>query len=89
MYQHGGGVPGMYNSSDIFIIRSHDVHYKGFATQLSRFPTQRFGVAVFSNDEMYGDRIMDVIKFRIMDQMLGLKPIDWNGRWAFPAAWNH
>ncbi|KAJ7450830.1 hypothetical protein FB451DRAFT_1051874, partial [Mycena latifolia] len=45
-----------------------------------RFPLQNFGVAVLSNDESFGDEIMETIKFRLIDEILKLEVIDWSGR---------
>lgn len=52
----------------------------GFHTQVVRFPFENFGVAVLTNDDAYGDQFMEVIKWRLIDALLGLEPIDWDSR---------
>jgi hypothetical protein len=52
----------------------------GFKSVITRYPHDKFGVAVFSNDELYGGIISDVVKLRIVDHLLGLEPIDFNAR---------
>ncbi|KAJ6587916.1 beta-lactamase/transpeptidase-like protein [Mycena capillaripes] len=53
----------------------------GFKTQVSRFPNDNLGVIVLSNDEE-GNRIMETVKWRIVDHIFGLEPIDWTQRYA-------
>ncbi|KAF5373123.1 hypothetical protein D9758_001604 [Tetrapyrgos nigripes] len=53
----------------------------GFLTVISRFPFENLGIAVFSNDGTYGQHIMQAIKWRIVDQVFGFEPIDWNARY--------
>lgn len=36
------------------------------------------------NDDLYGDLLKDVIRYRIIDQALGLDPLDWNTRRGIP-----
>lgn len=50
----------------------------GFRTQIARLPFDNLGVAVFSNDDIYGDQIMDIVKFGIIDKVVSLERIDWN-----------
>ncbi|KAF9070759.1 beta-lactamase/transpeptidase-like protein [Rhodocollybia butyracea] len=52
----------------------------GFHSQVVRFPLENFGVAVLTNDDAYGEQYMEVIKWRIIDEILGLEPIDWDSR---------
>lgn len=49
-------------------------------TQITRFPFDNFGVAVFSNDDIHGTDLVKIIKHRIIDEFFGLDPIDWNQR---------
>ncbi|KAF8879116.1 beta-lactamase/transpeptidase-like protein [Infundibulicybe gibba] len=51
----------------------------GFHTQITRFPFDDLGVAVLSNDD-FGGPIVEVIKNKILDDALGLSPIDWSSR---------
>ncbi|KAJ7742566.1 beta-lactamase/transpeptidase-like protein [Mycena metata] len=52
----------------------------GFKSQVTRIPTQNFGVAVLSNDEAFGFEIVEAIKFRVIDEVLNLQVIDWTER---------
>lgn len=52
----------------------------GFMTQISRFPSNDLGIAVFSNDNEYGGMLHEIIKWYLVDTALGLPPIDWNTR---------
>lgn len=76
--QHGGDVPG----TSTLGMRFSTTEYKalGFKSQLIRFPTEGLGIAVLSNDEMYGSYIQEVIKGRLADEALKLVPMDWNVR---------
>ncbi|KAJ6600441.1 hypothetical protein DFH09DRAFT_901426, partial [Mycena vulgaris] len=49
--------------------------------QVTRFPADAFGVAVFTNDDTFGTLFKEVIKFRLVDEVLGLEPVDWNSRY--------
>ncbi|KAF7303230.1 Beta-lactamase class penicillin binding protein [Mycena kentingensis (nom. inval.)] len=53
----------------------------GHRTQITRVPSQMLGVAVLSNDNEYGSQLMEAVKFRIIDEALGLEPVDWAGRY--------
>ncbi|KAF8188844.1 beta-lactamase/transpeptidase-like protein [Mycena galopus ATCC 62051] len=53
----------------------------GFKTQVARFPNDNLGIIVLSNDEN-GDHIMESVKWRIVDHVFGLEPIDWAQRYA-------
>jgi hypothetical protein len=53
----------------------------GFRSTIARYPHDKFGIAVFSNDELYGNIICDIVMYRITDHLLELEPIDWNARY--------
>ncbi|KAJ7236223.1 beta-lactamase/transpeptidase-like protein [Mycena rebaudengoi] len=54
----------------------------GFKTQVTRLPKDNLDLIVLSNDEN-GNRIMESVKYRIIDTVLGLAPpVDWIGRYA-------
>ncbi|KAE9393924.1 beta-lactamase/transpeptidase-like protein [Gymnopus androsaceus JB14] len=53
----------------------------GFRTQITRFPFDNLGVAVLSNDDSFGSFLMDAIKWRIVDKLIGLDMVDWNSRY--------
>ncbi|KAJ7615898.1 beta-lactamase/transpeptidase-like protein [Roridomyces roridus] len=64
-----------------FEILEHGGSNPGFKTQVARFPNDNLGVIVLSNDEL-GGHILESVKWRIVDQVLGLEPIDWAQRYA-------
>ena len=52
----------------------------GFISSVVRLPWDNIGVAVFSNDNDFGGFLTQSITYRLLDEALGLEPIDWNGR---------
>jgi hypothetical protein len=52
----------------------------GYKTQVARFPDDNLGIITLSNDESFGEFIQDAVKFRIADDILGLKEVNWNDR---------
>ncbi|KIK54979.1 hypothetical protein GYMLUDRAFT_99753 [Collybiopsis luxurians FD-317 M1] len=56
--------------------------YRGhcFKTMITRFPFDNVGVAVLSNDDAFGGPFSQVIKYRIVDEIFDIEPIDWNSR---------
>ncbi|KAF9070756.1 hypothetical protein BDP27DRAFT_1220279 [Rhodocollybia butyracea] len=74
--------PVVYGGGQMAVTyRGHTcVYFSGFNTQITRFPFDNFGIAVLSNDDAYGDQFTEVIKWRLIDALLGLEPIDWNTR---------
>ncbi|KAK7058457.1 hypothetical protein VNI00_002091 [Paramarasmius palmivorus] len=75
---YGGGQMRRAYRGHNFI--EHGGSTNGYRTQIIRSPDSRVGVAVFSNDENYGTQLIEVIKWRIIDSVLGLEPIDWDSR---------
>ncbi|KAJ7870424.1 beta-lactamase/transpeptidase-like protein [Mycena leptocephala] len=79
--------PKVYGcGQDRYSYRGHEIiehggSNPGFKTQVSRFPNDNLGVIVLSNDEN-GNRIMEMVKWRIIDHVFGLEPIDWAQRYA-------
>ena len=51
----------------------------GYKTQVTRFPNDNLGIITLSNDEN-GNSLLEAVKFRIADEILGLKQLDWNDR---------
>ena len=47
-----------------------------------RVPSEMIGLAVMVNDEQMGTLYHEVIKWMILDELLGLEPIDWRTRYA-------
>ncbi|TRM58482.1 beta-lactamase/transpeptidase-like protein [Schizophyllum amplum] len=73
----GGQRRGTYRGHEYI---EHGGSVPGFRTQMTRFPNERFGLAVLVNDDTYGTEIQDAIKWRIVDSFLGLQPINWSDR---------
>lgn len=73
---YGGGQAIMAYQGHTLI--EHGGSTPGFRTQIARLPFDNLGVAVFSNDDIYGDQIMDIVKFGIIDKVVSLERIDWN-----------
>ncbi|KAF7305423.1 Beta-lactamase class penicillin binding protein [Mycena chlorophos] len=59
----------------------HGGSVEGFKSQITRLPSKGFGVAVLSNDDSLGFEIAETVKFRLIDEFLGLEPIDWVARY--------
>ncbi|KAK0186864.1 hypothetical protein F5146DRAFT_935962, partial [Armillaria mellea] len=57
--------------------------------QIARLPFDNLGVAVFSNDDIYGDQIMEIVKFGIIDKVLSLERIDWSSLMKAAAVANY
>ncbi|KAJ7635884.1 beta-lactamase/transpeptidase-like protein, partial [Mycena rosella] len=65
--------------------RGHDLP-GWFPQPVTRFPNDGFGVAVFTNDDTFGVQFKEIIKFRIVDEVLGLSPVDWDSRYKASVA---
>jgi hypothetical protein len=78
--QHGGDVQGKHFAL-ILLLGLTDSRL-GFKSQITRIPTQEFGLAILSNDESFGRQIVEAIEFRIIDEALKLEPMDWVGRYC-------
>ncbi|KAJ7155755.1 beta-lactamase/transpeptidase-like protein [Mycena filopes] len=63
------------------VIIEHGGSNPGFKTQVTRFPNDNLGVIVLSNDES-GGHILESVKWRIVDHVFNLEPIDWAQRYA-------
>ncbi|KAK7018013.1 hypothetical protein VNI00_018439 [Paramarasmius palmivorus] len=75
---YGGGLSrASYRGNDVI---EHNGGLPGYFTRITRLPNSKLGVAVLTNDDNYGDFIMEIIKWRIIDEVLGLEPIDWDLR---------
>ncbi|KAJ7287276.1 beta-lactamase/transpeptidase-like protein [Mycena rebaudengoi] len=73
----GGQMRGTYRGYEFI---EHGGSVPGFLTQVTRFPHENLGVAVLSNDDNFGSLIMESVKYRILDSLLRLEPIDWTAR---------
>ncbi|KAK7018015.1 hypothetical protein VNI00_018441 [Paramarasmius palmivorus] len=75
---YGGGLTrSSYRGHDII---GHGGGLPGHKSSIVRLPNDKVGVAVFSNDDNYGASFVEIIKWRIIDKVLGLEPIDWDSR---------
>ena len=64
--------------------QGHDIieywgHSLGYRTQVARFPNDNLGIIILSSDEN-GNSLLEAVKFRIADKILGLNQLDWNNR---------
>jgi len=59
----------------------HDGSNIGYKTAISRFINDNLGIVVLSNDEDFGSAIIETVKWRLADEILGLKKIDWHKRY--------
>lgn len=71
-----------------FSYRGHEIiehggSNPGFKTIVSRLPHDNIGIVVLSNDDN-GVRVMEPVKFQIIDALLGLDPINWAQRCVAP-----
>ncbi|KAK7054311.1 hypothetical protein VNI00_003504 [Paramarasmius palmivorus] len=71
----GGQLSGSYRGH-VFIEHGGDV--PGGHSRLTRLPFDNIGVAVLTNDDDFGLVFNDIIKYRLIDEALGLEPYDWN-----------
>ncbi|KDR69231.1 hypothetical protein GALMADRAFT_256069 [Galerina marginata CBS 339.88] len=53
----------------------------GYKTQVARFPADNLGIITLSNEESGGRLIIESVKLRIAEEILGLKELDWNDRY--------
>ncbi|KAG6915972.1 hypothetical protein DXG01_009061 [Tephrocybe rancida] len=81
----GGQVRSSYRGHDVL---EHDGGTPGFWSQVTRLPFDGIGVAVLCNDYDYGGALMASIKFRLIDEALGLEPVDWDARFKPPTVLN-
>lgn len=57
------------------------VRFPGFRSAVVHLPDDGFGVAILANDDTLGGLAAWVaLKFRIVDELLGLNTIDWKSR---------
>ncbi|KAJ7141548.1 beta-lactamase/transpeptidase-like protein [Mycena filopes] len=68
-----------------FSYRAHEIvehggSNPGFKSIVSRLPNDGIAVVVLTNDDN-GVRVMEPVKFQIIDALLGLEPINWSQRY--------
>ncbi|KAG6827402.1 hypothetical protein H0H92_011930 [Tricholoma furcatifolium] len=74
----GGQQRSTYRGHELI---EHSGGITGHASRIARFPDLGLGVMVYSNDNTFGAHLTNIIKFRLVDEVLGLEPIDWNTRY--------
>jgi hypothetical protein len=72
-------------AQEMYKYRDHDVvehtgDVGGQKTVIIRIPEKMIGTMVFCNDNDLGIAYHDVAKFRILDDLLGLEPVDFKTR---------
>ncbi|KAJ7431232.1 beta-lactamase/transpeptidase-like protein [Mycena latifolia] len=72
----GGQYKSNYRGHDLI---EHGGDVAGFHSMFTRFPFEGVGVAVLTNDDLF--YIRDIIRYRVMDELFGLEPVDWNTRY--------
>ncbi|KAF9545225.1 beta-lactamase/transpeptidase-like protein [Agrocybe pediades] len=65
-----------YQGHDVI---EHGGSLPGYKSQISRFPDDNLGIIVMSNDANAGF-LVKAVKFRIAEELLGLKEVNWNAR---------
>ncbi|KAJ6476921.1 beta-lactamase/transpeptidase-like protein [Mycena sanguinolenta] len=79
----GGQMRGTYRGYEMI---EHGGATVGFRSQVTRFPSENFGIAVMTNDDDLGNAVMESVKYRIVDEVFGLEPIDWPARYRIKLA---
>ena len=78
-------IPIVYGAGQFrYSYQGHDIvehggHNPGYRTQVARFPNDNLGIIILSNDEN-GWFLQEAVKFRIAEEILRLKKLDWNDR---------
>ncbi|KAJ7101414.1 beta-lactamase/transpeptidase-like protein [Mycena belliarum] len=75
----GGQYKSNYRGHDLI---EHGGDVTGFHSVFTRFPFDGAAVGVIINDDL--SYIRDIIRYRIMDELFELAPVDWNTRRASP-----
>ncbi|KAF4615106.1 hypothetical protein D9613_013016 [Agrocybe pediades] len=65
-----------YQGHDVI---EHGGSLPGYKSQISRFPDDNLGIIVMSNEANAGF-LVKAVKFRIAEELLGLKEVNWNAR---------
>ncbi|PFH48758.1 hypothetical protein AMATHDRAFT_64704 [Amanita thiersii Skay4041] len=78
--------PMVYGHGQIrYTYRGHEIiehggALPGYRTQVARYPYDNLAIVVLSNDDQ-ADLIIEALKWRITDEILGLPAIDWDTRY--------
>ncbi|KAJ6469451.1 beta-lactamase/transpeptidase-like protein [Mycena sanguinolenta] len=79
---YGGGLlQYSYRGHDLL---EHNGADPGFFAQITRLPEDGAGVVVFTNEDL-GEYTSLIIKYRIIDAILGMDPLDWDSRYKAKA----
>ncbi|KAF7338798.1 Beta-lactamase domain-containing protein [Mycena sanguinolenta] len=68
------------------VMIEHGGDWLGFHGQITRFPKDDFGIAGLTNDDTFGYELKEVVKFRVIDSVFGLDPVDWSTRYQVAIA---
>ena len=52
----------------------------GYKSQVARFPNDNLGIITLCNDGTRGIFVMEAVKFRIAEEILGLEELNWIDR---------
>ena len=86
--EHGAKLYGLgqwsttYRGIDIV---SHTGSIHGHLSVMMRVPSRRIGFWISVNDEDLGGSFLNVVSNRLLDELLGLDPIDWETRSFAPS----
>jgi hypothetical protein len=58
----------------------HGGDVPGQESLMVRLPDDGLGIFIATNDNEYGSQLAQVVQFMILDEMLGLDPLDWEDR---------
>ncbi|KAJ7153556.1 beta-lactamase/transpeptidase-like protein [Mycena crocata] len=75
----GGQYKSNYRGHGMYGISIHGGDIQGFHSMFTRFPFEGAAVAVLSNDDLYIPR--EIIRYRLMDELFALEPVDWDTRY--------
>ncbi|KAG6826577.1 hypothetical protein H0H92_015277, partial [Tricholoma furcatifolium] len=73
----GGQIQSTYRGH---VVVEHDGSVTGFTSLITRLPADNIGIAVLTNDQDYGSWWMRSIRYRLIDEALGLQYVDWDSR---------
>ncbi|KAJ7222488.1 beta-lactamase/transpeptidase-like protein [Mycena pura] len=72
----GGQYQSSYRGHDLI---EHGGDVQGWHSMITRFPYEGAGMIILSNDDFFYTR--EIIRYRILDALFGLEPVDWNTRY--------
>ncbi|KAJ7475508.1 beta-lactamase/transpeptidase-like protein [Mycena galericulata] len=77
----GGQIQYAYRGHEIV---EHNGASPGFFAHVTRFPNDGVGIAVFTNEDV-GVFTNYIIKYRLIDEIFGMDPVDWDSRYKAEA----